>query len=174
MPVAMTFKFLCELFELPNTTLDLGVRRPETHVLKYPGPLRPSGRYASGTQNNQQDRVFTDRRTVVAGTPDSLDLSGTLAGLYGTTSFVEVRGLVFINRSTSAKLEIGGGSNSAWSGLFKANGDIIIVPPSGLWVWTSPLDGQGLQITGGTGDLLQVVSASGSIEYDVGIWGVSS
>ena len=50
----------------------------KTHTIEYPGDLH-TGSYLTGTGDNQQDLVWTDRRTLTA-TSETLDL---YAGLFG-------------------------------------------------------------------------------------------
>jgi hypothetical protein len=160
---------------LESTSNDLGVAS-QAHTLTYPGSIR-SGDYTSGTADNQQDLVWSDRRSLAA-TSEQLDLRGVLTAAIGgaAMSFVEVRGIAIVNRATAAAsvLLVGGGANPAFSGLFGATGDIIKVPASGCLVWFAPLDGGGLATTAGTADMLTVDSGAATISYDIMVWGVSA
>lgn len=145
------------------------------HSLRFPGDLRADD-YSTGTTDNKQDLIWSDRRTVTAA-PDSLDVRGGLPdALGGTLAFVEIRGILIINRATAAAsvLSVGGGSNPAFAGLFGATGDIVKVPASGCLLWTAPLDGGGLATTAGTADILTVDPGAATITYDICIWGVSA
>ena len=154
---------------------DLGTAS-QPHRIDYPGTLK-NGKYASGTASNQQDLVWSDQRTLVA-TSEQLDLVGVLTAAIGgaALTFVEVRGIAIVNRSTAAaeKLLVGGGANPAFAGLFAATGDIIKVPASGIFLWTAPLDGGGLVPVATTGDMLTVDAGADTITYDIAIWGASA
>lgn len=146
------------------------------HALEYPGSLY-TGDFTSGTTDNKQDLIWSDRRTLAA-TSEQLDLAGVLTQALGgaTITMVEVRGIAIVNRATAAasRLLIGGGSNPSFAGLFGATGDIVKVPASGLFAWHAPLDGGGLTVTASTGDMLTVDSGAATITYDIVVWGVSA
>lgn len=148
--------------------------RAANHLLEYPGDLKVGGEYASGAGSYQQDTVFSDRRSVASGTPDDLDLYGGLTNAFGTAiNHVEVAGLMIVNRSTTAGqiLEVGGDAAPSFAGLFGDASDKIKVQPGGCLFWFSPLDGSGLTVTNTTADILQIASASGTISYDIVVWG---
>jgi len=173
--VAVTANIDIVLRLLELTSNDLGTAS-QPHYLAYPGTLR-SGEYATGTGDNQQDLAWSDRRTLTA-TSEQLDLRGVLTAAIGgaALAFVEVRGIMIVNRSTAAGslLSVGGGANPAFGGLFGATGDIIKVPAGGCFFWHAPLDGGGLVTTAGTADMLTMDSGAATITYDVVIWGVSA
>jgi len=157
-----------------TTALDLGTSTT-AHRGTYPGTLHSTD-YATGTGDNQQDLIWSDTRTAAASA-DTIDLAGSLAGAHGgTVTFVEVRGIYIKNKATAAAstLLVGAGSNPAFSGLFGATGDIIKVPASGCFLWHAPLDGGGLAVTAGTGDILTIDPGAATVTYDVIIWGASA
>lgn len=173
MAVTADINIALTLFE--SAVNDLGVAS-QPHTVAFPGSLH-SGKYTSGTTDNKQDLVWSDQRTLAA-TSEQLDLLGTLTAAIGgaTISFVEVRGICIVNRSTTAaeNLLAGGGANPAFAGLFGATGDIISIPASGIFLWTAPLDGGGLVPVAGTGDMLTIDAGSDTITYDIVIWGASA
>lgn len=128
-----------------------------------------------GTSANQADLVWSDSGSVASGTPVTVDLRGSLTSILdgGAVSFVEVVGLYIKNKSTttSQNLQIGGGSNP-WITHLGASGDVIVLGPGGRLLLESPLDGYA--VTAGTGDILQIASSSGTISYDVVIYGRSA
>jgi hypothetical protein len=161
------------LLDLVETNTAAGVQERSsvlTHAIEY-----DSGELASGTASNQQDRVWSDLQSVTAGTPDTWDLAGTLTSeLSGATvTFVEITGIWIRNKSTTTAqiLEIGAGSNPLLN-FIKATGDAIQVGPGGVLLLTSPVDG--FAVTANTGDVLTITSASGTIAYEIAIWGRSA
>ena len=173
MAVSAGINVALTLFESIAGDLGLGSK---THRVDYPGTLN-NGKYASGTGNNQQDLVWSDQRTLVA-TSEQLDLAGVLTAAIGgaALTFVEVRGICVVNRSTTAasRLIVGAGANPAFDGLFNATGDGVKVPASGIFFWHAPLDGGGLTVTATTGDMLTIDSGAATVTYDIVIWGVSA
>lgn len=135
-----------------------------------------SNALTNGTGSNNANLFFRDRRSVTAGAPDDIDLAGSLTDIFGQSlTFVEIAGMAIYNRSTTAaeKLEVGGDAGAAFETWVKTAGDVIIVPAGGLFLLTAPIDGD-FTVTAGTDDILQIVSASGTISYDILIWGRSA
>ena len=172
--MAVALNIQVSLLGNETSALDLGVASMP-HTLKYPGTLHAAD-YGTGTGDNQQDKIWSDTRTATAAA-DALDLAGSLStALGGTLTVVEVRGIMIRNRSTAVAgiLSVGAGSNPAFAGLFGATGDIIKVPASGLFLWHAPLDGGGLTVTAGTGDILNIDPGANTVTYDIIVWGVSA
>ena len=173
MSAILNLRALAEIREFTDN--DLG-SASQVHRIEYPGSLR-SGEYGTGTGDNQQDLVWSDRRTLTA-TAEQLDLRGVLTAAIGGAALgvVEARGIFIINRATAAAsvLLIGGGANPAFAGLFGATGDIVKVPAGGCFLWHAPLDGGGLATTAGTADMLTIDASASTITYDIVIWGVSA
>jgi hypothetical protein len=146
---------------------DLGTSRM-THLVSLSSFL------PSGTGANQLDRVYSDSSTPV-GSPDTLDLLGTLSSLLtgATISFVTLNGIIIRNKSTTSTevLSIGGGSNPV-AGLWGAGGDLIKIGPGGVFMWWDPVDG--ITPVAGTGDILQIDPGADTIAYDVLLVGQSA
>lgn len=152
--------------------LQLTLRVDETYtkdlgVLALPHLLDASAVWVNGSGSNQAQVVYSDSNSVASGSPVTYDLRGTLLGADGSAAnFNPVRLLAIRNRSTTTgqNLQVGGGSNS-WNTWVGATGDIVIVPPGGVLVLSSPIDGFGTTV--GTADILQIASASGTIPFDI-------
>lgn len=176
MAVATRFNFALQMLE--SALKDLGTSVMPHRLVYPPASLNGgNGEYATGTTDWKFDLAWSDSRSLVA-TTDALDLRGGLTAELGgaALNFIEVNGIWIVNRSTTLAsiLKVGAGSNPAFSGLFGATGDIIIVPPSGVFTWFSPLDGAGLQTTGGTADILTIDSVAATIPYDIALLGRSA
>ena len=128
---------------------------------------------ASGTGADQADLAWSDERTVAAGTPDDLDLAGVLASaLNAGIVFKKISGIVIRNKSTTSgqTLALGGAAaNQFFSGIFGAAPHTLTIGPGGAAGWYSPIDAA--VVTAGTGDILRVTSASGSVVYQIVIIG---
>jgi hypothetical protein len=141
-----------------------------THV--FPPSSAQNTEIATGTSDNQIDRVWSDTRSA-AGAADPLDVRGGITSqLDGSTIQLADLCLVAIrNKSTTATLSIGGGSNPI-TGLWGASGDIIKIPPGGIFLWWAPDDG--IATVAGTGDILNVDPGAFTIEYDILLAGRSA
>ncbi len=133
-------------------------------------------RYEYGTGNNKVNAIWSRPPTaVVNGSPEDIDLSGSLTSVVdGTTvSFPIMMGLFIVNHSTTSGqyVTIGAGSNP-WITWLTASGDGVRVGPGGFQALWSPLDGYA--VTGGTGDILRLASAAGSPTVSVLLVGRSA
>jgi hypothetical protein len=126
--------------------------------------------FSNGTGANQGNMFWHDQRTTDS-TGESLDLAGGLTSAFGTTiTFAVVKGIV-IRASTSNSTNVVISRPANGLVVFAAQGDELAgLKPGGLFVWTDP-SAAGLTVTAGTGDLLKVAASSGSVTYDVAIWG---
>lgn len=165
-----------------NLTLSLGIRGRETLALDLGTALMEHTvdrvvETATGTVDNQQDRIWSDSRTLVASA-DNLDFNNNLQGaLAGTLlTFVEIRGIFIHNKGKAAAhvLTLGNAASPAYQGLFGGTAHTLTIPAGGVFLWTAPLDGGGLVVTGGTNDLLKIDSGANTITYDIVVWGVSA
>lgn len=130
----------------------------------------------SGAGLNQANTVWSDRRTVLASTTDSLDLAGggLLDALGDAFAPARIKGL-FVKASSANTQNFTLGRPAA-NGVpwLSAAGDSEIIVPAGLsaHVWPSAA---GIVVTAGTGDLIDIVNGAGSsISYDIVIFGASS
>ncbi len=140
-----------------------------SHDVKY-----DKGKLATGTGASQQDLVWSDATSVASGVPNDHDLAGSLTSeLDGTTiTMVTVTEIWIENKSTTTgeQLQIGGDANAV--PIFGAAADYIIVGPGGCFLWKDPIDG--ITVTAGTGDILQVDASTGTISYNIRIVGQSA
>lgn len=128
---------------------------------------------ATGTGANQADKLFHDTRTTAA--TDSLDLNaGGLLDIYGDVfTIARIKGLLVAPAGANgADIRV---TRPAANGIpiFGAAADFIVVRPGGCLLWVAP-DATGVVVTAGTGDLLDIVSAAGSLTYDIVIIGASA
>lgn len=129
----------------------------------------------NGTAASQCDVVWSASSSVTSGSPATIDMRGSLTSVLtgDAVNFVEVVGFFVKNKSTTAgqTLEIGGGSNSfsTWAG---GAGDTVLVGAGGAMYISAPIDGYAT--TAGTGDILQVKSTTGTVAYDVIVFGRSA
>ena len=129
--------------------------------------LEVDASYGNGTGASQSDVVYSGSASISTAT--TLDLRGSLSSVLtgDSANFVELTGLVLRNNSVTAGdyVDVGGGSNPVTT-LWAASGDAMRVGPSGVMLWTSPIDGAAT--TAGTADILTLTPATGrtiSVDY---------
>ena len=129
----------------------------------------------TGTGDDQADRIFTDKRTVSTGTPDDIDMrDGSIDGRDGKTFVIaELKGLLVVNLSGTAKLTIGGAASNAYDkSPFESGTALLIIEPGGHLSHSCPKDGKNA-VTSST-KVLRVISDSASTEYEITIVGASA
>lgn len=143
----------------PTLTADLGTFAPILAAFGFT--------LSNGTSSLQADSVYCARRTA-STSGDSLDLSGggLLQPDQSSFSIAEICFMLVINRDSSINITVGGGSNAV-----VVVGDPI--KPGGWRVWAEKSD-PAIPVTAGTGDIVKVVSASGTPSYDILIIGRSA
>lgn len=132
---------------------------------------------ATGTGSDQADRIWTDKRDVTNPTPDDIDLSGTLAGVYGTVVFTRIKAMAVRHNSGTGNLTIGGSPTNPFIAWLLATGDgVVLRGTSGtqrpFFCITAP-DATGFAVTGGSADVLRFASSAGVVNYSVILIGTS-
>lgn len=161
-----------------SIALDIDLRKTVGLVEgKAPLQLTKKFTFSHGTGVNQIDLVWTSdaAAAVTSGTPVSIDLAGSLVDPLGTAVvFAKIVGIIILNDGSAATgiLEVGGGSN-AFASWLGATGDTVKIGPGGSHVFLNP-SLAAYAVTAGTGDLLQLASASGTVPYRVIIIGRSA
>jgi len=137
----------------------------------------------NGTGSSQTDLVYKAERTLAGSGVDTLDLSGGLTDIYGTTlAFVEVREIFIYNTSTTTGdiLRLGGGSDGSgtaacFTNMFGASSSTIRIPTNRAFVWGADKDGEGMTVTATTADILRIQNLSAnSVTYFIRILGCSA
>lgn len=143
----------------PTLAADLGTFAPQLAAFGFT--------LNDGTAVNCADRLYVARRTA-STSGDTLDLNsgGLLQPDQSSFSIVEICLMVIINRDSSINITVGGGSNAV-----VVVGDPI--KPGGCRIWADKAD-PAIPVTASTGDILKVVSASGTPYYDILIVGRSA
>ena len=146
-----------------TTSLDLEAVRSELSR-KMLLPL------SDGAGANQASNLFSDTRTLAASASESLDLSGALSNAFGQViAFTKVKALMIFAAATNVNdVVVGGAGANGFTSPFGAAAHTARVKPGGSLIITAP-DANGLAVTAGTGDLLQVANggAGSTVTYDV-------
>lgn len=130
---------------------------------------------ASGTGNNQADRVFSDRRTLASAANEDLDLSGSLADpIGGSAVFVKIKAILIKSlQANTTNLTVKPASSNGFTGPFGAATHTLTIPPGGTVALFAPV--AGWAVTAGTADLFNVANASGaSASYEIVVVGTSA
>lgn len=129
--------------------------------------------WADGTAINQANRIYPARLTL-STTPTDIDLAGSLVDPLGNViTFAKITGLIVKNRSTTAAEIVTVGGDAAAFLFTSAANDSIPVGPDGLLVAINP-SLAGYPVTGTTGDILQLVAATGTPAVDLIVVGRSA
>ena len=128
-----------------------------------------------GTGANNVDTVYSVRASIASGVPLDVDLQGSLtSALDGTViSFPLVVALLIVNNSSTVgqTLSFGVGANPVTSWMAGTTPTVII--GSGGWLsLAAPVSGYAT--VAGTGDIMRLTSASGTVVTDIVILGRQS
>ena len=140
------------------------------------GAVQYDADFANGVETDQADALWHDRRTLLAGASDDLDLASGLTNSLGESlSFAKLKGLFLRNLTLTPDeiIDLGGGSNpfESWLG---AGGDAIHVGPGGVLLVWNPATA-GYPVAAGTADILRVTNAGASpLDYEVILIGTTS
>lgn len=131
--------------------------------------------YTDGSGASQASKLWSPLTgySVSASTNTDIDLSGSLAGTYGTVVFTALKG-IFIKAGDSnpGNLVVGNVTNGI-TAPFGAATHSVQVTPGGVLLLATP-SAAGWGITAGTADLLRIASAAtaGTYTWDVLVWGI--
>ncbi|MFB7589376.1 hypothetical protein [Streptomyces sp. NPDC056169] len=143
-----------------------------------PVTVRAATTWQTGTTAGRADRVFSDRRSLVASATEDLDLAGVLLDAFGAAiTWARIKGLYIRAADSNVNnVVIGAAATNAWATLLGATGTITLRPGAAIGVTTGAADATAYAVTAGTGDLLKVAnSAAGTaVSYDVVIIGASA
>ncbi len=130
---------------------------------------------ADGTGADQANNIFSDQRTLGAGSFEDLDLSGSLQNAFGATlNFTAVKAiLVAASGGNTDNVEVGGAAVNGLNDWVGAAGDLVVVRPGGFLA-IGAADATAYTVTAGTGDLLRINNpGAGAATYDIVIVGVA-
>lgn len=124
--------------------------------------------WPSGTGAGQADLCYAAQRTVASsGSPDSIDLSGSLAMIDGSAAvFARIRMLYIQHLGTPVTddaniLSVGAGSN-AWATWVGGTSPVLKIRNNPGKFFLEAGDATAYTVTAGTGDILQVATAAGT------------
>jgi len=153
-----------------------------------PVKLNPNYSWSDGTSDDEANRLYFASGTLTLSTDVDIDLYGSLTDPFGDTiSMDTVKAIIVANTSderdtpTTAKIQVGGGSNGAglnafdtWVTSTAADGsEAAIIHPGGLLVAVAPLTGYACSAGS---DILRIYNSDGtySADYQVIVVGVKT
>lgn len=126
-----------------------------------------------GSGAGQANKIWSDSGSQIQSVNTDLDLSGSLAGRFGTVVFTAIKGILIVaGAANPGSLTVGGATNGI-TGPFGAATHTQVVAPGGLYANFNP-SAAGFPITAGTVDLLRIASpaTAGTYTYDIVIVGI--
>lgn len=129
--------------------------------------------FTNGTGADKIQAIFSDTRSLTTGANEDLDLAGSLTSALGATiTFTKVKALLISSAAANTtNLSVGPAASNGWAAAFGDASDKIVVRPGGMLLLTAP-DANGLAVTAGTGDLLNIANSAGATaSYDIIILG---
>ncbi|MAH47942.1 hypothetical protein CMI37_19125 [Candidatus Pacearchaeota archaeon] len=140
--------------------------------------MRPVYSWTDGLLAGQNDLVWSDRRTVVAGATDTIDLNGGgLTDAFGNAvNFVEVTMIAIRNRETTAAtrtLRFGPAAANPFLWLFVDASDQVVIVPSGAYCQWSD---EAQTVTPGVSDSVRIINTdlANGVTYDIIVSGRSA
>lgn len=130
--------------------------------------------FTNGTGADQIQNIFSDTRSINSASNEDLDLAGSLTNAIGATvTFTKVKAiLIQASANNSTNLSVGPAASNGWGAGFADASDRVVIRPGGMFLLTAP-DANGMAVTAGTGDLLNIANSSGATaSYDIIIIGV--
>jgi hypothetical protein len=109
----------------------------------------------------------THNANLAAGTSTTFTLSA-LTGALGSVAFAKVLAFVFINKSSTDALAIGGAATHPWAPLASA----ISIPPGGAYILLVP-GSTGVAVTAGSSDQVKVdaTGAGAAVPFSLSVIG---
>lgn len=166
-----------------NASLAIGASGTLTSPLDLatasaPVTVRAATVWQNGTGAGKADRMFSDRRQLLASATEDLDLAGVLLDAFGAAiTWARIKGLYIRAADSNVNnVIVGAATTNAWSTLLGATGTITLRPGAAIGVTTGAADATAYTVTAATGDLLKVANsgAGTAVSYDIVIIGASA
>lgn len=167
---------------LSNASLSVAVNATQTNALDlttgtFPTTVRKVMNLTAGTGAGKGDKMWSDRRTLIASATEDLDLAGVLLDVAGAAiTFARIKGLYISADAANTNNVVIGAGTAPWIGLLGATHTITLRPGAFVGFGTGSADAVGYAVTPTTADILKIAnSAAGTpVSYDVVIIGVSA
>lgn len=130
--------------------------------------------FLDGIIAGRADRIYANRHTINASSNLDIDLSGTLANMFGETTVFAKVCAIFVRHVSGPNPVVIGNAAAPFIGPFGAAAHTIAVHPTGELV-IGRTDLAGWPVTATTADILRFANgAGGAIDVDIAIIGRSA
>jgi hypothetical protein len=133
---------------------------------------------ASGTGVGQADKIWHDKRTLIASATEDLDLAGALLDALGAAFILaRVKGIIVAAADANTNnVLVGAAAATPWSALLGATGVLTVRPGAAMSVFAGVGDATGYVVGAGATDLLKIANsgAGTSVTYDIIVIGASA
>jgi hypothetical protein len=132
--------------------------------------------WADGYSTNQGEAKWTtEDATLLNGNSTTLDLTNMTRTFFGDTlavTFLTIRAILVINKSTTGgQLIVGGAASNEWHECFGAAGDQQTVPLDGVWASSNPRCGWEVDDNNKN---LKIAASGGNVTYSMLIIGTTT
>lgn len=131
--------------------------------------------YTDGSGASQVNKLWAPltQYSVAASTNTDIDLSGSLAGTYGTVVFTALKGIFIVAGTANPGNLVVGNVTNGITAPFGAATHSVQVQPGGVLLLATP-SAAGWPISAGTADLLRIASSgtTGAHTWDILLWGI--
>lgn len=144
-----------------------------------PLSVRRAVALTSGTGAGKADRIFHDRRTLVASATEDLDLAGVLSDAFGVSlTFARIK-LLYVSAAVANtnNVVVGNATSNGFISWVGGAAHTVTVRPGGfLALGAGQADAVGYAVTAGTADLLRIGNSGAGtpVTYDVVLIGASA
>jgi hypothetical protein len=156
-----------------NQVVSTGLVQSQT----LPASITLSTQYTNGTGAGQIDLLYAKRLSLVASTPQTIDLNALTTIDGATSAYVRVREfwLRVVTTTVDFNVTLGNAAANAWAPIWGATGTAIVMAGS-IYVLTDPTtvgSGKGY-IVGGSSKNLKLDPGSNNVTVDLIIAGCSA
>lgn len=156
-----------------NQVVSSGLVQSQT----LPASISLTTQYTNGTGAGQVDLIYAKRLSLVASTPQTLDLT-SIADLSGATvNFARVRELILrvVTTTVDFNVTLGAAASNAWAAIWGASGTHVVMAGSILYITDPTTVGASKGMyTGGSSKNLKIDPGSNNVTVDLIIVGCSA
>lgn len=133
---------------------------------------RYEAQWSQGTSAGNVDKVYQDELTV-STSPTDLDLAGGSnvkdPASQADQTFTRLHAVIVHNSDAANDVTVGGDANSV--PIFDATADSVTLAPGETFIWTAKTGTDGVTVTAGTGDILQIAGSASDTQCEVTLIG---
>lgn len=128
--------------------------------------------WSQGTSAGGVDKVYQDELTV-STSPTDLDLAGGSnvkdPASQADQTFTKLHAIIVYNSDAANNVTVGGDANGV--PVFDDTSDAVTLAPGEAFVWTAAANSDGIDVTAGTGDIIQIAGSASDTQVQVTLLG---